>query len=220
MKQLLLVFCLLIGLSAFAQRDKEIQIRAGVGAAGYLGDSQITIFDGNNTYVFPSDSGGVTTFFPVELRYELHPRFNFGLDMKFGKYLYDPDDDNSGKSNHYRTFGLSLEGVIVNRNNFRFHLGANAHTTRLVFNDVDNDSNDHTAVQSIWRGGGLKFYTGVLVYFGNSPLGFIYNMGYDSHNLKLKDVTINNSSNTPFSFSGSILFKGIDANIGLVFRIR
>ena len=82
-------------------RQKEIQARIGFGVAGYATEYQLT-YDLLGTNIIERDtSAAATRHLNIDLRYEFHTRFNAGLDMKFGSYLYDPDEDNEGKSNSY-----------------------------------------------------------------------------------------------------------------------
>lgn len=218
---ILLLLSFSIYSSIIAQdRPREFQIRAGWGIAGYNTESKLQYDDGTTTIVDKDTSGAVTTHFPIEIRFELTKRFNLGLDMRFGNYLYDDDQDNSGKSNSFSSFGLGLEGVIVSRPKFRFYGGATLSTTKLNINERNTSSNSDNSLETIWRGGGMRLYTGFTWFIADGPLGFNMNLGYDSRNFNLKELYINDSKEDLSNLSGDLLVRGADMHLGLVFRMR
>jgi hypothetical protein len=220
MRKLLFVLMLLSSGVAFAQRTKEIQIRvgAGFGAYGVVGE-WTEKYTGFNT-TWRDTSGAVTRDLPIELRYELHPRVNVGLDMKFGSYLYDQTQDNTGKSNRLGVFGLAAEFTIVNRENFRWFTGIGFTGAKLAMYEKHTSTSGGEEFSMKWGGGGFRWNTGIIKYFGDSPIGFFYNIGYDSHNFDLKELTSTNTLPSDFAFSGKLLVKGVDTHIGLVARLR
>ena len=201
-----------------AGRQKEIQARIGFGVAGYATEYQLT-YDLLGTNIIDRDtSGAVTRHLNIDLRYEFHTRFNAGLDMKFGSYLYDPEEDNEGKSNSYVVIGLGAEFNIVNKPKFRWYFGLGLNRGALSIREESTTSNYKE--EAIYSGGGFKLNSGILVYLGNSPFGLNFNLGYDKHTFNLDTYTQNGSSQDLSNIDGELIARGVDMTFGLVFRIR
>lgn len=197
------------------KRAKEIQLRAGIGFGVYKTNSEFT-WD-NNTLVDRDTSGAVTRHLNLDLRYDVTRRINVGLDMKFGSYLYDPDEDNEGKSNVYSVLGLTGEFAIVNKPNFRWYTGLNLHVSILEITEKDAQNDEQTLR---YGGGGLKLNTGTLFYFGDSNFGLNVNIGYDGHSFNLREYTINSQEVDIAELNGSLRASGVDLNLGLIIRFR
>jgi hypothetical protein len=201
-----------------AGRQKEIQARIGFGVAAYATESSLT-YDFLGTKITDRDtSGAATRHLNIDLRYEFHRRFNAGLDMKFGSYLYDPEENNEGKSNSYAVIGLGAEFNIVNKPAFRWYLGLGFNRGALSIREESTILNYKE--EAIYSGGGFKMNSGILVYLGNSPFGFNFNIGYDKHTFNLDTYTQNGSSQDLRNIEGELIASGVDMTFGLVFRIR
>ena len=199
-------------------RQKEIQARIGYGVAAYATEYQLT-YDLLGTNIINRDtSGAVTRHLNIDLRYEFHPRFNAGLDMKFGSYLYDPNEDNEGKSNTYSVVGIGAEFNIVSKPKFRWYLGMGFNSGLLTIRQEIPSINFED--EATYSGGGFKMNSGILVYLGNSPFGFNFNLGYDKHTFNLDTYTQNGSSQDLSNIDGELIASGVDMTFGLVFRIR
>jgi hypothetical protein len=203
-------------ISAQAQRKKEFQIRAGFGFAAYSTTSEIVFTSFNPHLTFKEDDGAGTIHMPLELRYEFSRRFNAGLDMKFGSYLYDPDSS-EGKSNSFFVIGVGLEYNFISKDNFRWYAGLGFNTSTLELEETSDYLG--TPVKRIYNyeGGGFRLNSGVLWFFSNM-LGLNANLGYDSHNFSLKEGETNGQ---PFDLSqvdANLDVGGVDLTVGLVVR--
>ena len=204
----ILVLCgillLIMGTQVKAQRDKEFQIRGGFGFSLY--DTDFTLDDGSTKT--ENDDGALSIQLPLEFRYELSERWNVGLDMKFGSYLYEPDSA-EGRSNRFFVFGIAGEYTIVNKDNFRWYTGFGIHTASLVLEETSDDAIIERKEEWTYRGGGIRLNTGVLIYLGD-VVGLNFNLGeYEQNGAK------QNLSN----IDAKLKLAGLDGTIGLVLRI-
>ncbi len=213
---------MILTLAGFSQRDREFQIRLGAGAAAYATETKITANVltpfGNFPFMMTDTDGAATVHLPLELRYEIIERLNVGLDMKFGSYLYSDSTDNTGKSNVFRVIGIAGEFTVLNKPNTRLYVGLGLNTTVLEMEEKIVVSNISTVHTMRWRGPGAKLNLGFMQYFGSSPIGINFNIGWDSHNFDLKNWNYPTGWN--FTYDGSLRTSGIDLALGLVFRIR
>jgi hypothetical protein len=74
--------------------------------------------------------------------------------------------------------------------------------------------------EATYSGGGFKMNSGLLVYLGDSPFGFNFNLGYVKHTFNLDTYTQNGSSQDLSNIDGELIASGVDMTFGLVFRIR
>jgi hypothetical protein len=202
--------------SAQAQRKKEFQIRAGFGFAAYATTNEVIFTAFNPDLVFQDEDGTGTLHMPLEIRYELSRRFNAGLDMKFGSYLYDPDSA-EGKSNSFFVIGIGLEYNFISSDNFRWYGGLGFNTATLEL----KESLDYfgTPVERTYRyaGGGFKLNSGVLWFF-TGTLGLNANLGYDSHNFELKEGEDNGQAWDLSQVDATLDVGGVDFTLGLAVR--
>ncbi len=225
-KSVLSTILLLGAYAASAQRDKEFQIRLGTGAAAYSTESNLKFSIATPWGVYNDehkDTGGAATIhLPIELRYEIRERWNIGLDMKFGSYLYEDTQENANKSNAFRSLGIGAEFVALNKNNTRIYLGLCLNSTLLEMMEKIKVGQEMMTSTMTWRGGGAKINVGIMQYFGNSPIGINFNLGADSHAFQLKDWKYPTANSLLYlnSSSGTLNVQGIDVALGLVFRIR
>ncbi|MFY7706902.1 MAG: hypothetical protein ACOVQ5_02405 [Flavobacteriales bacterium] len=215
----LLVITLFISTCAFSQREKEFQVRASYGLAGYatLSETKFTAF---GFEVSDSDtSGAATQHFNLDLRYDFTNRITAGIDLKLGSYIYDPEEDNRGKSNSFVVVGISGEFNLMSREKSRLFLGLGLHRSDLELRERDTNAGIVSEAVATYRGRGIKLNLGYSKFFGNSPIGFNVSLGYDSHNFDLEDYIIDNN---PFfaNYEGTLQVRGLDFSMGLVFRIR
>lgn len=226
MKNKILLFLLFVSTTAVAQRDNEFQIRLGLGGAAYATQTNlnydVNTFIGTFHLNHSEKDNAATTHIPIELRYEINPRLNVGLDMKFGSYLYSDSTDHVNKSNSFGSFGIAGEFSALNKENTRVYIGLCLNSTSLVMEEKMTVNNVHTNTTATWKGGGIKVNVGVIQYFGSSPIGVNFNLGYDSHNFDLKkwDYPTGTSLVTLGSYKGTLETKGVDIALGLVFRIK
>ncbi|MBK9639195.1 MAG: outer membrane beta-barrel protein [Bacteroidetes bacterium] len=196
-----------------AQRDKEFQIRGGFGFSIYDADFKLD----NNGTTTENDDGALSIQFPLELRYELSERWNLGLDMKFGSYVYERDSA-EGKSNRFFVFGIAGEYTIVNKDNFRWYTGFGIHTASLVLEEKSDDAIEYKEEEWTYSGGGIRLNTGVLIYLGD-VVGLNFNLGLDTHNFKLKEYIKNSNKEDLSKIDAKLKLSGLDGTIGLVLRI-
>ncbi len=205
---------------AYSQREKEIQVRASYGLAGYatLSESRFTVagFETSDS----DSSGAATQHLNLDLRYDFTNRITAGIDMKFGSYIYDPEEDNTGKSNSLVVVGLSGEFNLVSRERSRLFLGFGFHRSALELRDRETNFGIVSEAVATYRGRGIKLNLGYSKFFGNSPLGFNVSLGYDTHNFDLEEYTLNNSAIDLSNYEGTLEARGVDFSLGLVFRIR
>ncbi len=205
---------------ASAQRNKEIQIRAGLGWGAYLINNEWTYDIDNFSYTETGSDAGVTVQLPIELRYEFHRLFNAGVDLKFGSYLYDPDDPQTqDDSNDFTTVGISGEFTPFSTNAFRLYLGINLNATRLNMIDGADFSGDSETQALKWRGGGMQLNLGFMAFF-SKPVGFNFNLGFDRHRFELKDYVREGQVQNLSRFSGAFEAGGLNGTVGLVIRFR
>jgi hypothetical protein len=198
-----------------AERKSEIQIRAGGGFAVY-GTRSTLSYEFLGFKQTATDQGSAATLhIPLDLRFAFNPRFNIGLDMKFGSYLYDPDSA-EGKSNGFSVVGIAAEYSLIARENVRWYLGLCLNSAALE----TSETNLQTQVTSIanYRGGGWKLSTGALLFFSNR-LGVHFQLGLDRHDFDLKEFKQANQVISLENFSGRLETGGIDGLIGLVVRL-
>ncbi|MBK7964969.1 MAG: outer membrane beta-barrel protein [Bacteroidetes bacterium] len=214
-KALLLVGFFVMGLMypVMAQRDKEFQIRAGFGWSIY--DADFKLKNGNS--IQENDDGALSIQLPLEFRYELTERWNIGLDMKFGSYVYERDSA-EGKSNSFFVFGIAGEYTIVNKDNFRWYSSFGIHAASLVIEEKSDDAIEYKEEEWTYSGGGIRLNTGVIIYLGD-VVGLNFNLGLDTHNFKLKEYIKNSKKEDLSNLDATLKLAGLDGTIGLVFRI-
>ena len=218
MKKIILVFILLTGFYvADAQRNKEFQIRLGLGGAVYGTTTEFTTRIGAFSYTAKDDDGAVTFHLPLELRYELSERFNLGLDFKLGSYLYDPDSA-EGKANIFFSAGIGAEYTFISAETFRLYGGVGFNSTALALEEDAVVLGIPVTTRAVYRGGGAKINCGVMWFFGG-PFGLNANLGLDTHNFTLKSFEQNGQEWDLSNFDGKLTVKGVDVALGLVVRL-
>ena len=210
---ILWIICILFVGSAEAQRDKEFQIRGGFGWSIYKTESTL---DTGFTKT-ENEDGALSVQLPLEFRYELSERWNLGLDMKFGSYVYEPDSA-EGKSNRFFVFGIAGEYTIVNKDNFRWYTGFGIHTASLVLEETSEDAIIESKKEWTYRGGGIRLNTGVLIYLGD-VVGLNFNLGLDTHNFTLEEYERDGTKQDLSNVDAKLKLSGLDGTIGLVLRI-
>lgn len=214
-----LIFCsIFVILSSYslAQRTNEFQIRAGLGLAIYEANSMLQYVYSSNQYEFKDKDGAATFHFPVELRYEVSDRFNAGIDMKFGSYLYSDTTDNSGKSNRFSIIGIGAEVNLITAEKGRVYIGAGFNSGTLAIREFAGGLGEETK----WRGPGYRFNIGGIAFIYNGPIGVNFNIGYDKHTFDLKEYQLNGGLQDISSLIGTLAVSGVDINLGLVWRIK
>lgn len=209
----IILFCLLFAGETEAQRDQEFQIRSGLGFSIYKTDFELK--SGNDK--FENEDGAVSIQLPLELRYVLSEKWNVGLDMKFGSYLYEPDSA-EGKSNRFFVFGIAGEYTLVNEEDFRWYAGFGIHTASLVLEEKSDDAIEYKEEEWSYSGGGIRLNTGVIIYLGD-VVGLNFNLGLDTHNLNLKEYSKNSNKEDLSNIDATLKLAGLDGTIGVVFRI-
>lgn len=220
MRSLIAVLFLLSSFTVAAQREKEFQVRAGFGGAAYAAFSELRYTAGGLSVASGDTSGAAASHFNLDLRYEVLPRLALGLDFKIGSYLYDAEEDNTGKSNGYVVTGINADLAVVNRDRFRWYLGLGFNYTTLRITEQENILGVRFTNESTYRGGGLKLNTGLIKYFGDGPLGIHFNIGSDNHLLNLDEFTQNGQNINLSGVTGELKLRGVDFSLGLILRIR
>lgn len=219
MKNLLLLFVAVsMDLACLAQRENEIQVRAGYGLGVYKTETRLEYTLGSITVSDDTTDGAATTHFPIELRYDITERFNAGIDMKFGKYLYAPEDQKSGRFNRFSIIGIAGEVNLFSDDESRVYLNAGFNTGTVEMNDVTDDFFALTQ-KLIYKGNGIKFNLGTMFFIKNGPIGINLNIGYDMHNFELKSYEVEGTIVDITNLSGTLKVGGVEINGGLVFRI-
>jgi hypothetical protein len=219
MRTLIFILCLQ-SLTCWAQREKELQIRGAVGIGGYgvLADYKFKM--DNETYDYQDTSGAATNQLIWSVMYEPHHRVNVGLDLRMGQFLYDPAEDNRGKKNSFRTYGLRVEGNIVSRPEFRWYLGAGFHLSKLEMTDPLDYSTSDTAGESLWKGGGSSLYTGIVAYIAHSPLAFNLDFVIDRNKFQLKEFVVGGDNQNIDDWKVQLNTVGVLMNVGLAWRFQ
>lgn len=220
MRTLIITLTLLVSTVAYSQREKEFQIRAGYGLAGYATFSDFAYDLGGITSRDQDTSGAAASHLNIDLRYEFSRRFAVGVDLKFGSYLYDPEEDNEGKSNGYGVVGINADFNLVSRDRFRWYVGVGLNVTNLEIRERETAGPLTLDNTFTYRGGGFKVNTGFIKYFGNSPFGLHFNIGSDNHQLRLEEAIQNGNSINISNIDGELKLRGLDLSLGLVVRIR
>lgn len=220
MRYIITLSLLMLTFVMSAQRNKEFQIRAGIGGAGYATFSDFGYNIGALTVRDQDTSGAAATHFNLDLRYELTRRLAIGLDFKVGSYIYDPEENNEGKSNGYVVSGINADFSIVNRDRFRWYVGLGFNVTNLEIRERKTAGPLVLDNTFTYRGGGFKFNTGIIKYFGDSPFGVHFNIGSDNHRLVLDEVIQNGNSINISNIDGELKLRGLDFCFGLVVRLR
>lgn len=219
MKYILSLLLLTQVFFATAQRPLEIQARVGYGIAVYKSSSSFSYDFGGVKLQADTTDGAVTSHVPIELRYEITERFNVGLDMKFGKYLYAPEDRISGRSNNFAIFGAGFEGVLFNASDTRLYMGFGINTGKLVTRETKTNFINVAYTETItWQGPGFKLNFGVCHFIKDGPVAINLGIGYDQHTFNLKSIDHDNSAQDLTNLSGELKVSGIELMGGLVFR--
>lgn len=219
-KTILPLLIILSSLSAFAQRPKEIQLRAGYGLAAYKSDINFSYDLGGTKIAFDTTDGAATAHVPIEIRYDVTEMFNAGIDLKFGKYLYAPDDQEAGKTNKFTIIGIGGEFNVYNTDDARVFLGAGFNSGKLEISECKTSLLSAYTETSEWQGSGFKLSLGVLYFFGKSPVGLNLNFNYDQHNFDLKSFKRDGTSQDLTNFSGTLKVGGPEINLGIVIRLK
>jgi len=218
MKKIFLgIISVIVFTAAHAQRKKEFQIRGGFGFAVYGSTSEFAFTAYDPDVVFKDEDGAATVHLPLELRYEISERFNLGLDIKWGSYLYDPDSSD-GKSNRFFVLGIGAEYTLVNRDNFRWYLGAGFNAAGLELEENYTSFGIPINQVATYSGSGVRINSGLLWFFAGK-LGLNFNMGFDSHNFSLKDLEHNGQAFDLTNYEGKLNVKGADFTLGLLVRL-
>jgi len=212
-----------------SDRPKEIQLRGGVGISAYNTSTNLS-YDVAGFPISNNNTGEAgTVHFPVELRYELTRRVNLGFNSRFGSYLYEPVNAESGeKSNNFWALGGIGEFNIVGRDNFRWYLGLGVHYVRLNqyetvdFGTVPILGEIKLENSTSWAGIGSTVHTGFLWFIAGSPIGINFNAGFDGVNLDLKEFTSVVPVLGPQKVvgQGSLSASGLKLDLGLAFRLK
>lgn len=217
---ILFAFLCFISTSWGQSREKELQLRIGAGGGAYGTRSEFTVSSGGISLSGTDTSGAATAHLNIDLRYDFTQRFTAGLDIKSGSYLYDASEDNTGKSNVYAVVGLKGEFNIVSREKFRWYLGAGVHRSVLEIVEKETTLGVTTTEKLRYTGSGVSLNTGLIKYFGDSPFGIHFSMGYDGHRFELQEYSINDSSQNLTNVTGELWARGVDISAGILFRIR
>ncbi len=216
----LLTLLVLFSTFVFSQREKEFQIRGSYGLAGYATLSELSYSVAGFEVSDSDTSGAATQHFNLDLRYDFTNRITAGIDMKFGAYIYDPEEDNAGKSNSFVVVGVSGEFNLLSREKSRLFLGLGLHRSALELREKTTSFGVVSESVATYRGGGIRLNLGYSKFFGDGPIGFNVGLGYDTHNFDLEEFTINNSVFDLTNHDGTLEARGMDFSFGLVFRIR
>lgn len=203
----------------FAQNQEEFQIRVGYGLAGYKTGLHFSYKENNTKLSFDTTDGAATSHLPIELRYQFKNRFNVGLDMKFGKYLYAPEDKGN-KSNKFSIIGYSSEFNLVNVESTRVYLGLNVNRGSLEMKEKKFDFAGEYTETAKWSGAGFKLNLGICHFINDGPIGLNFNLGYDQHKFYLRSISRDGTDYDLSNFEGYIKLGGIEANVGLIVRIK
>ncbi|MCZ2277967.1 MAG: porin family protein [Bacteroidia bacterium] len=218
MRRLLLTLFLIYSLPVLAQKG-EVQLRAGLGAAVYSTESEVsfsfTLAGLPFSIVQKEEDNAVAVHIPLEFRYGLSNRWNLGLDFKFGSYLYDPDSA-AGKSNAFMAIGPQLEYNLVNKESFRWYLGLGFNYAILKLED-NMDEVPPMRYNRNYSGSGVRINTGIIWFF-TTPLGLHFNAAFDSHDFQLNEYRINDDKISLDNLKGSLYIIGADIFAGLVLR--
>lgn len=213
-KIILLIPFLLTMYTADAQREREFQIRGGLGWSVYGTLSETIIKTGFGNFSNTTTDNAATLHLPLELRYAFNKRVNAGLDFKFGSYLYEPDSSR-GKSNQFVVAGVAFEYSLIARERIRWYGGVGINGCNLVLEETD----DLTDVKSTltYSGAGFRFNTGILVFLFKG-FGLNFNLGYDAHNFKLQQFKSDGVEQSLKNFEQTLRVAGLDGSLGAVIR--
>lgn len=218
--RLLIVLLLVIPGTLFSQRNNEFQIRFGGGLGGYATLSDYVLKFDNVEYNFRDTSGAATQQMHLGLRYELHHRLALGLDYRRGRYIYDPEEDNSGKDNTFGMFGLSAELNMVSRPQFRWNLSLGYHISRLTITEPLFEGVQEYSGTTNWAGGGMTLQTGIIAYIAKSPFGITFDIGYDGNAFQLFKYTIAGDEQDLSDWDVSLQANGVMVQTGLICRLN
>lgn len=217
MKKIILFLILFLAVVVVqAQRDKEFQIRGGFGFAVYGTTSEFTFTGFDPDVVLKDEDGAATVHLPLEFRYEFSRRFNAGLDIKFGSYLYDPDSS-EGKSNRFFAIGLAVEYNFISNDNFRWYAGLGVNSSVLNLEEDYTLFGNYIHQEAFYDGPGVRINTGIMWFFAG-PLGLNANVGFDSHNFKLDELHQNGQQIDLDDTEATLSVKGVDITLGLALR--
>jgi len=219
MKNFLLIIFFL-PMAVLAQRSKEIQLRFNGGIGGYAAFADYRVQFGNDTYLFTDTSGAATRQVELGARYELTHRFNVGLDLRLGSYIYDPEENNTNKSNTFRMLGIAAEFNAVSKPNFRWFFGGGLRVARLTITEPLFQGIEEQRGTTRWGGSGLLLQTGILAFFGEGPVGASFNFGFDSNAFKLNEYSIDGDKQDLTGWKANLNTAGVLINAGLLWRFQ
>jgi hypothetical protein len=201
-----------------SQRPLEIQLRSGIAFGAYGTETAIT----NGSEKWTDQSGAATSILPIDLRWEMNERWAFGVHTRFGSYLYGSEESNyKDRSNRIRVFGLAAEYNLVSKEKFRWYAGLGFGISNLRIQQTRIDLPPlSTKEEYFLRGGNVRLQTGLIRWFGDSPLGFHLQMGFDRHRYTVQEIKLDGSTVNTADFNGTLTARGIDFQIGLVARIK
>jgi hypothetical protein len=214
---ILLTFLLFLSLApAVAGDEPRFQIRAGGGFAVYGTRTTFSYSLANGLKFTSTDTDAAATLHvPVDLRYAFSKRFNAGLDLKFGSYLYEPDSA-EGKSNGFAVIGLTAEYSLIARDQFRWYVSLGFNTARLQLRETNSLTDVQT--EADYAGGGYRIASGTLIFL-SERLGLNIHLGIDSHRFDLDAFRIDGQAQNLNGFSGTLETGGLDGGIGLIVRL-
>lgn len=201
-------------------RPLEVQLRSGWGWGIYQSRYRAEYRFSNSTSTDEDYGGAVCVNTPVVTRWEFSDRWSGGADLKFGRFLYGADSSNSTvRANNFTIFGAALEYAIVSRQRFRWFISGGPQFSSLYMKEEYAENTSFQRVSLFMRGGGFRLNSGIIAYFGDWPLGFLFQLGYDAHWFNLRSFSVNYSSVSLQNLTASLRTLGVDGTLGLVFRV-
>lgn len=219
---ILLLTMLLLTQPIFSQREKEIQMRIGIGLGAFTSTIDWTYKHPS----FPSYNDKYDETFrmkslPIEVRYELSERFNVGADIVFDTRNEIVDEELTGTDDKSNSYGIAVEYNILNKPHLRFFAGLHLSYCNLELdNNVYIGPDMSYSLLTYWNGAGVKVNLGFMAFIKQSPFGIHFNIGIDGRQMQLTEITFGDEKQGIEGTTATIQYSGIDANVGIVFRIR
>jgi hypothetical protein len=201
-------------------RPLELQVRTGWGWGIYQSRYTAEYRFSNSSQTEEDFGAAVCVNTPLVARWELNERWSGGLDLKFGRFLYGVDTMNTTlRENNFTIIGAALEYALVSRPRFRWFVGGGPQFSSLYMKEEYLDNTSVRQASLFMRGGGVRLNSGVIAYFGNWPIGFVFQLGYDAHWFNLRSFSVNYSNVSLQNLTAGLRTLGLDGTIGVVFRV-
>lgn len=209
MKRLLIITTsLLFGLTVFSQGNQKGNLQIDIG--GGLGVYKNYITQSNNGTVFVNNEKdtAATSFVPIGIEYAIFDRFSAGINMKFGKYFTDEENN----TNKLLSFNVTTSYYFLNKNKFMMY-------AKLAFGTNTLNSTNTSVISSSVKmtGTGFSLGTGFKWWWGNH-IGMFFDYDFNKYKLNAKEYTFMGTAVDLNDWTWEYDLKGHEFSLGLAVK--